>query len=470
MDINLIGIIASVVINIILLFLLLSKNNLLKKHLVDLDEKNIELERYRVIKDVRAEARKLEVASQDTLKSLNEAHDKIKDDTSTLKANYTKNMTIYKHLLEEIEITSDKLDYSNMGIYEPHFDFETSEEFKKTITDMKEVQKGLIQQKLAVVCNTEWTLEGSKAKGKAMITKGVKLTLRAFNGECDSAIAKVKWNNINAMEKRIEKSFEMINKLNVTNNIIIDDMYLKCKLDELWLTHEYREKQHDEKEEQKAIREQMREEEKAQKEFEKAQKEAEKEEANYQKALDKARKELSNANHEELSELESKIKQLEEQLTEAEAKKQRALSQAQLTRSGHVYVISNIGSFGNDIYKIGMTRRLEPLDRVKELGDASVPFIFDIHAMIYSEDAPTLEKKLHKVFEKNRVNMINNRKEFFNVSLEEIEKEVHNNYAEIEFTKIAEAKDYRESLSMKEQDNASNTLDDIIEQKFPLEL
>jgi hypothetical protein len=414
--------------------------------------------------------KKLETESEDNLKKIQGEYRIKADDMRILEGKYNHSIFLYKNLLAEIEITEDSLEYGNMGIYKPHFDFDTSEEFKKNLTDMKEVQKGLIQQKLAVFCNTEWTLEGSKSKGKAMITKGVKLTLRAFNGECDSAIAKVKWNNINVMEKRIEKSFEMINKLNVNNNILIDDMYLKCKLDELWITHEYREKLYEEKEEQKAIREQMRDEERAQKEFEKAQKEAEKEEANYQKALDKARKELSTVNDEELSELESKIKQLEEQLKETEEKKQRALSQAQLTRSGHVYVISNIGSFGNDVYKIGMTRRLEPLDRVKELGDASVPFIFDVHAMIYSEDAPTLEKKLHKVFENNRVNMINNRKEFFNVSLEDIEKEVVNNHAKIEFTKIAEAKDFRESLVIKEQDNSTHSIANLIEKEFPLEL
>jgi len=464
------GIGLSIILNIILLLLFFNKRSQQQTYLLELNEKDTQLEKYKLITDVEFEAKQLKIKSENTLKVIKDKYSQIEDETKILKNNYNNNMSIYKHLLKEIEITSDKLDYSNMGIYEPHFDFDTSEEFKKNLTTMKELQKGLIKQKLAVVCYTEWTLEGSKAKGKTMTNKAIKLTLRAFNGECDSAISKVKWNNVNVMEKRIEKAFDMINKLNASNNILIDETYLKYKLDELWLTYEAKEKIKEEKEEQREIREQMREEEKAQKEFENAQREAEKEEANYQKALDKARKELSNANEEELTELESKIKQLEEQLNEAEVKKQRALSQAQLTRSGHVYVISNIGSFGENIYKIGMTRRLEPLDRVKELGDASVPFIFDVHAMIYSENAPTLEKKLHKVFEKKRVNMMNNRKEFFNVSLEDIEKEVHLNDAKIEFTKIAEAKDFRESLAIKEQVNATHSIDDAIEKKFPLEL
>ena len=118
------------------------------------------------------------------------------------------------------------------------------------------------------------------------------------------------------------------------------------------------------------------------------------------------------------------IEALNQDLVEAHEKNQRAKSMAEQTRAGHVYIISNIGSFGENIYKIGMTRRLEPIDRVKELGDASVPFIFDVHAMIYSEDAPTLEKKLHKVFENKRVNLVNSRKEFFNITLDEVEEEV----------------------------------------------
>ncbi len=113
---------------------------------------------------------------------------------------------------------------------------------------------------------------------------------------------------------------------------------------------------------------------------------------------------------------------LEKQLKEAQKKGERAVSRAQMTKSGVVYVISNIGSFGHGVYKIGMTRRLEPLDRVRELGDASVPFPFDVHAMILSDNAPELEKKLHKFFNERRLNLVNNRKEFFNVSLEDIKK------------------------------------------------
>ena len=135
-------------------------------------------------------------------------------------------------------------------------------------------------------------------------------------------------------------------------------------------------------------------------------------------------------------------------------------------------MISNVGSFGENIYKIGMTRRLEPLDRVKELGDSSVPFRFDVHALIYSEDAPALETELHKVFKNNQVNSVNSRKEFFNVSLDEIKDFVDKSIGEIKFTKTAEAQEYRETLAMKEKANRKNekSISETIEQVFPSQI
>jgi multidrug efflux pump subunit AcrA (membrane-fusion protein) len=214
----------------------------------------------------------------------------------------------------------------------------------------------------------------------------------------------------------------------------------------------------------------LREEEKAKREFEQAQKEAEKEEANYQKALDKARKEMELATGEKHDNLQSQIEKLEQELREAQEKKERAISMAQQTKRGHVYIISNIGSFGENVYKIGMTRRLEPTDRVKELGDASVPFQFDIHAMIYSEEAPTLEYELHKAFTNKKVNMLNYRKEFFNVTLDEIENKIKEIGLDAEFSRLPEAMEYRETLAILEKQNSqvvTKTIDEIIADEFP---
>jgi len=246
---------------------------------------------------------------------------------------------------------------------------------------------------------------------------------------------------------------------------------LDLKIEELSLTHEYELKLHAEKEEQRRIREQMREEEKAQRDFERAQKEAEDEEKRYQRSLDKAKQEMAGADASQLSALQQQVQLLEEKLKAAQENKERAISMAQQTKAGHIYVISNIGSFGDDVYKIGMTRRLDPMDRVRELGDASVPFHFDIHAIIYSDNAPQLEWEIHQKFTERRLNRINGRREFFRVTLDEIESVVKEHYdAEISFTKLADAKEYRETLTMMEQLKAVIEKQDAAAGKFPATL
>jgi len=142
------------------------------------------------------------------------------------------------------------------------------------------------------------------------------------------------------------------------------------------------------------------------------------------------------------------LQALQEKLKIAEEKRQRAISMAQQTRCGHVYIISNIGSFGEEVYKIGLTRRLEPLDRVRELGDSSVPFEFDVHALIKSDDAPSLEHQLHRHFLLHQVNKVNHRKEFFRCDLTKIRSEVESLGLQAQWTMRAEARDYRETLAI----------------------
>ena len=331
----------------------------------------------------------------------------------------------------------------------------------------------MIQSETAATCRTEWTIDGSVTKGRATTKKYIKLVLRAFNGECNSQLAKVKWNNVNQMKERIRKSYETLNKLADGYSVSISYEFLELKLKEITLEYEFQVKRQEEKEEMRAIQEELREEEKARREFEQAQKQAEKEEETYQKALLKARKEVEKATGELQEELNTKILILEQELLLAQEKKERAMSMAQQTKRGHVYIISNIGSFGENVYKIGMTRRLEPIDRVKELGDASVPFQFDVHAMIYSDEARTLENELHKAFSNKKVNMLNYRKEFFNVSLEEIEQKIDELGFEAEFTILPEAMQYRETLALLEKMNSTEgikTIEDLIAEEYPITL
>ncbi len=195
------------------------------------------------------------------------------------------------------------------------------------------------------------------------------MTLRAFNNECDAAIANVRWNNANAMEKRIVNAYTQIDKLNETNTTYIAKEYLGLKLEELFLTHEYREKLKQERDEKAEAARLAREEQRLIRDMERA----EEDEAKYQRLLDKAKADAERAVGPKLEAFNEQIKMLEKDLAEAHAKFERAQAMAEKTRSGYVYIISNIGSFGEDMIKIGLTRRLDPMDRVRELGDASVP-------------------------------------------------------------------------------------------------
>jgi hypothetical protein len=174
---------------------------------------------------------------------------------------------------------------------------------------------------------------------------------------------------------------------------------------------------------------------------------AEEEESRYTQFLDKARLAVAEAQGEEHARLSKRVLELEEQLNEARRKKERVRAMAELTKAGYVYVISNIGSFGENVYKIGMTRRLDPMDRVRELGDASVPFKFDVHAMVYSDDAVSIENAFHQKFADRNVNFVNMKKEFFQVSLDEVQTFVAERGFKMAFTRLPEAREYRETLA-----------------------
>jgi hypothetical protein len=329
-----------------------------------------------------------------------------------LRRSYTEKRAVLQKLEAQVAIYDERLSFAELGVYEPHFDFTDSEAYKVAISAVRERQKEMVTGKTATTCPTDWTVDGSKAKGQAMVNRQTRLTMRAFNNECEAAIANTRWNNVNAMEKRIQIAAQQINSANESMNLTISDRYVALKLEELYLTHEYRERLKAEKEERAEMARAEREEKKLLADAEAA----EREERRFQQLLEKARAEAGVD--------EARIAELQAALDDAHAKSERARAMAEMTKSGYVYVISNIGAFGDDVIKIGLTRRLDPEDRVRELGDASVPFGFDTHAMVYSDDAPALEAALHREFSGRRVNAANLRKEFFRVSLAEVENAV----------------------------------------------
>ncbi|GMV41592.1 MAG: hypothetical protein AMXMBFR64_33080 [Myxococcales bacterium] len=271
----------------------------------------------------------------------------------------------------------------------------------------------------------------------------------AFNGKVDTILARAKNDNFGTLRQEILDAFTLVN----TNGAAFRDArilpeFRDARIDELRWATVAQELKLKEREEQRAIKEHLREEERAQREFERALKEAAKEEELLKKAMEKVQKQVATATAEERARFEAQLQDLNQKLADAEARSQRALSMAQQTKSGHVYVISNIGSFGEHVYKIGMTRRLEPQDRVRELGDASVPFEFDVHALIYSDDAPRLERDLHRRFLRTQVNKVNPRKEFFRVPIAAIRSELDGLGMNTSWTMTAAAREYRETLAI----------------------
>ena len=279
----------------------------------------------------------------------------------------------------------------------------------------------------------------------------IRFVVDAFNGKVDGILSRLKNDNCGTLEQEIRDAFKVVN-LNgeAFRNARILEPYLLARIEELRWGASVFELKRKEREEQRRIQEQIREEERARREYEKAMQAAAKEEAAIKRALEKAQADMSHASETEKAKYEQEMAQLQQRLAEAEAKNQRAISMAQQTRSGNVYIISNVGSFGDDVLKIGMTRRLEPLDRVKELGDASVPFEFDIHAMIRSDDAPSLERELHGRFEEFRINKVNYRKEFFRIPLHHLREFVAEKNLEATFTMTAEAREFRETQALQQ--------------------
>jgi len=351
----------------------------------------------------------------------------------------------------EIIVLDDEILFESFALYKPKFSFQTSEEYKNKLETCRGTQKDLIKNGNAVEANENWTVNNSKSEGRKMVNDMKKLLLRSFNNECDYCVDNVKFNNMEVNEKRIEKSFETLNKLGRIMQARITDPYKILKYEELYIAFEYQQKKQEEKEEQKKAREELREQQKLEQEIKQARERIEKEKKHFAQAIKELELRLTNSKEEnEKVLLLEKLSEIRGQYEELEKEEKVIDYREQNAKAGYVYVISNIGAFGEDVFKIGMTRRLEPMDRIDELGDASVPFSFDVHALVFSENAPKLESKLHEHFNSGRINKLNNRKEFYKANIDDIEQVIKENYDKVvDVVKEPPAEQYRESLQMK---------------------
>ena len=350
-------------------------------------------------------------------------------------------------LKEEIIQLDDEILFQEFGVYQPQYEFTNIDQYKSALRQIKKEQRAMIKNGKAAICSRAWKVDGSEEKGKRLIAENIKQIIRNFNIECDICIDKVRFSNYESSKKRILKAFEMQNKLNETNAIALTDEYYRLKVKELNLAYEYQEKKKEEREALKALREQKREEAKVAKEIEAKRLELEKEQAHYHNALKTVNEQIEVEKSEERKQfLIEKKEELNNNIVDIDKAMNDLDYREANHRAGYVYIISNIGAFGENIYKIGMTRRLEPEDRISELSGAAVPFRYDVHAMIFSDDAPKLEAALHNAFADKKLNLVNARKEFFNVTLDEIKQVVRENHDKtVEFNNLADAQQYRES-------------------------
>ncbi|MCD7904730.1 MAG: DUF4041 domain-containing protein [Clostridiales bacterium] len=428
-------------------------NLLNKEHLAEIDKltANYNL----IVEQKTAEINKLNKILIPELLDIDKARNELANLTKQLEE---KSRTLRTYEAEisrkskDLIILNDELLFQQLDLYEPIYDFAKSGDYKAKLENIRQQQKIMIKENTAAVGGTGWKVNNSLKQGEKMVKDNIKQIIRTFNNECEVLIDKVKYNNIDSFEKRIVKSYEDLNKLNSAMNIRINPAYLELKLQELHLAHEYACKKQEEKELEKERRAEMREAAKLERELVEERKKIEKEQHHYQKALDSILVKMRTASEDDKAELVAKKEELEKHLEGVEQSIVNLDYRENNQKAGYVYVISNIGAFGKDVYKIGMTRRLDPMERVYELGDASVPFNFDVHAMIFSDDAPALEAALHRAFENKKVNMINTRREFFNVTLEEIEEVVKAHFDKtVDFVKEPPAEQYRESLLLKKR-------------------
>ncbi|MGT2949576.1 DUF4041 domain-containing protein [Streptococcus devriesei] len=353
------------------------------------------------------------------------------------------------HLKQQIDLANDNLSLQEFGFFERQYKFSDSTKYKDKLDTLRMQQKSMVKNKQAGVIIRPMLLDNSKSKGRAMQNQLIKAAIRGFNGEADALLVKVSVSNVDKKVQALRRAFEQLNKMYARNLIGITYEYLELKIAELRLAAEYELQKQEEKDLLREQREKEREDRKLQAEIKARRKQLDKDRKHFKQMVDNVEKLLETAASDEVEKLKLQLAEYQEKLSELDELEEDIDYREGHATAGYVYIISNIGSFGENVYKIGVTRRLEPLERIRELSSASVPFRFDVHALIFSEEAFALETDLHNQLAAYRVNKVNGRKEYFKVPFEEIKSilEKHKVLA-IELSEQAEAFEYRQTLAI----------------------
>lgn len=363
--------------------------------------------------------------------------------------------TSLKNIKQELVHVEDDLEMQEYGIYEPHYNFIHATDYKERLEEVRKQQKDMIKNKKAAIGNTEWSVDGSKSKGKALTNANIKQILRSFNNETTVLISKVKHSNIENIENRIQKTFNSLNNLYKRENVELTYSYLNLKLDELHIAYEYELKKQEEKDLLREEREREREEKKLQKELDKEKNKFKRENQSINSKIEKIKSKLTQSANDEKPKLEVEIAKLQEAIDKNNEEINKINERKEKPGAGYVYIISNVGSFGEDVFKIGVTRRDNPEDRIRELSSASVPFKFNSHLFIFSKNAYDLETELHKRFDDKRINKVNKRKEFFRITIDDVKQIVEENKAQVHsFIEHPDADEYYDTLKIENNKNS----------------
>jgi hypothetical protein len=369
--------------------------------------------------------------------------EQIKRDIERLRVERSDEQATLAQLRNLVVETRETAILQEVGLYEYTHPLESAVHYKEQLTGLQAQIKDLAKTNRAIHAATSWNINGSEREGKKMVTDLSKLMLRAYNTEADELVRALKPYKREAAIERLTKARQAISRLGTSLQIAITDDYHRLRISEIQLTADFRAKEAEEKERDKEERARLREEEKAQRELEREMDKSRKEATHYETAL-AAIRETGTA--EEIADLEAKLAEANRAIEEM------AERQAN-TRIGFVYVISNVGSFGERVVKIGLSRRVDPLERVRELGDASVPFRYDVHAMIFSKDAVDLETRLHQHFADRRVNLVNQHREFFYATPVEVRNALEQfDHSLLTFVEAPEADEWHQSENVRSGD------------------
>ncbi len=336
----------------------------------------------------------------------------------------------------EVIDLDDQRVLQDVGVYRYHHPLENAAAYKDRLADLETRMDELIRTGRGVLAADMFTLSGSLAKGRKMVADLSKLMLRTYNAEADNCVRSLRSGNVVTAKRRLESAVSAIEKLGALMEMRVNPDYHSLRIAELELTADYQMKMQEERERAREERELLREQRRAETELAAERERLEKERAHYESVLMALR---SKGDETAAAELETRLDEIKQAIETADFRIANI-------RAGYVYVISNLGAFGPHIVKIGMTRRLEPYDRVRELGDASVPFPYDVHDLYFSDDAITLENELHRAFAFRRVNVANERREFFFATPAEVRQVLEEKAGGLlEFTEKPEALEYFQS-------------------------